>query len=74
LAEFSVNVIERILGCKKHDGIRDFSGCTEAAKRNSIGNHLLALFADLRRSQQVTQAWRVDGAWAVVLQKWSIEY
>jgi hypothetical protein len=45
--KFDASDVAGVVGCEKHHGLRDFIGCTESAERNSIGNHLLALFAHL---------------------------
>jgi hypothetical protein len=39
-------------------------GCTEPAQGNQSGDHLPALLAGFRGSQQVIQSRCVDGAWA----------
>src|SRR5437667_8216317 len=43
--QFRSRDVAAVVGCKKHHGLCDLSGCTEPAERNHGGNHLLALLA-----------------------------
>ena len=60
--QFRSRDVAAVVGCEKHYGLRNLVGCTEPAKRNSAGKHLQALLARFRRSQQIAQSGRVDGA------------
>src|SRR5262245_39119340 len=61
--QFGSRDIATVVGCEKHDGLRDLVRSTEAAERNAAGNQLHPLLACLRRSQKLIQSWRVDRAW-----------
>src|SRR5438874_9876912 len=43
--QFRSRDVAAVVGCNKHHGLCDLSGCTEPAERNHGGNHLLALLA-----------------------------
>jgi hypothetical protein len=62
--QFRSRDVAAVVGCEKHHGLGDLIGCTEPAERNSVGNHLQALLADFRGSEQLTKSRRVGGAWA----------
>jgi hypothetical protein len=46
----------------KYDCLRNLARRAEPAKRNGAGDHLRALLSGLRRSQQIVETRRVDGA------------
>jgi hypothetical protein len=60
--QFRSRDVAAVVGCEKHHGLGDLIGCTEPAERTSVGNHLQALPADFRGSEQLTKSRRVGGA------------
>src|ERR1700737_5518232 len=60
--QFRSRDITALVGREKHHGLRDLVGGAESTQRNSVADHLAALLACFRGSQQVGQAWRVDRA------------
>jgi len=43
--QFCSRDVAAVVGCQKHDRLRNFVGCSEPAERNRVVNHLLALLA-----------------------------
>ncbi len=48
--QFRSGNIAGVVGCEKHNGLRDFIRCAKPAERNSAGNHLQPLLARFCRS------------------------
>lgn len=45
--QFDSGDVAAIVGCEKHDRLRDLGRSAESAERNGTGNHLRALLAGL---------------------------
>ncbi len=43
--QFRSRDVATVIGCEKHHSLGDLIGCTEAAERKNVGNHLPALLA-----------------------------
>ena len=52
--QFRACDVAAAIGCEEHHGLGDLIGCTEPAERNTVGNHLQALLAGFRGSEQLT--------------------
>src|SRR5262245_10516167 len=46
--QFRSGDVAAVVGREEHHGLGDFIGCTKAAERNSVGDHLAALLACFR--------------------------
>src|SRR6266404_209475 len=62
--QFSARDVAAVVGCEKHNSLRDLIWRTEPTERNCVGNHLLTFLARFAGSQQLTQSRRLDGTWA----------
>src|SRR5437667_228100 len=60
--QFRSRDVATVVGRKKHHRLGDLPGCAEPAERNTGGDHLQALLACLRGSEQPAQAGRIGGA------------
>ena len=51
--QFRSRDVAAVVGCEKHDGLRDLIRSSKPTERNGVGNHLQAFLARFPGSQQI---------------------